>query len=140
MSLNIFNVCILILLLLSGCVDMPASKLPNEANERPPQTPFVWGNLSECKGCIIFKENKRTDVGFYVIAFTWKNYRELEVLESIGYDLPQKIWIDNQENKDKLHYLAIKEGIRYVKLTEDYTPKELEMARELCRKPVLDTR
>ena len=139
MFVSIFNACIIILLLLlPGCASTPDPKPTSEANEQAPRAPFVWGSFSESKGCVIFQENEKTDFGFYVVAFTWKKRLELEVIESMGYNLQQKIWVENQENKDKLHHLAIKDGIRYVKLMEDYTPEELQMARELCRKPTLD--
>lgn len=102
------------------------------------RAPFAWGVLSECKGCVIFKENKKTDVGFYVVVVTWKTQGELEVIESVDYDLQPKKWLQNQENIDELQRRAMKDGVRYVKLLEDYTPEELEAARAICRKPIVN--
>jgi len=122
--------------LLIGCASGPASRASEGTKPQEIRAPIAWGVLSECKGCVIFKENKKTDVGFYVVVVTWKTQGELEVIESVGYDLQPKKWLQNQENIDELQRRAMKDGVRYVKLMEDYTPEELEAARAICRKPI----
>jgi hypothetical protein len=122
--------------LLFGCVSGPETRKTEGTNPQTPRTPFTWGILSECKGCVIFKENKKTDVGFYIVVVTWKTQGELEVIESIDYDLQPTKWLESQENMDELQRVAVKGGLRYVKLMEDYTAEELEAARDICRKPI----
>ena len=132
-----FRVIVILLLgLLMGCASSPETRKTEAPKPQEPRTPFVWGVLSECKGCVIFKENKKTDVGFYVVVVTWKTQAELEVLETTGYDLQPTKWLQTQENVDELQRRALKDGLRYVKLMEDYTPEELEAARGICRKPI----
>jgi hypothetical protein len=128
----------IVLALLIGCASGPASRPSEGTKAQEMRAPFAWGVLSECKGCVIFKENKKTDVGFYVVVVTWKTQGELEVIESVDYDLQPKDWLQNQENIDELQRRAMKDGVRYVKLLEDYTPEELEEARAICRKPIVN--
>jgi outer membrane receptor for ferrienterochelin and colicin len=48
-------------------------------------------DLSQSKGCVIFREYKKTKIGFWVAAVTAKSHGELEVVESTNYDLDQKV-------------------------------------------------
>jgi hypothetical protein len=121
--------------LLFGCFFSSSTQtLQSEGSKS--RAPIVWGMLSGCKGCVIFKENKKTDVGFYVVAVTTKTQGELEVIESLNYDLQPKKWLVDQKSLDELQRRAMKDGLRYVKIMENYTPDELETARAICQKPI----
>jgi hypothetical protein len=96
--------------------------------------PVAWGLLSQSKGCVIFREYKKTKVGFWVVVVTAKSHGELEVIETVGYELDPKVWIENEENMNELQRRAMKDSIRYVKIQDKYTTEELEAARALCRK------
>jgi hypothetical protein len=96
--------------------------------------PVAWGLLSQSKGCVIFREYKKTKVGFWVVVVTAKSHGELEVIETVGYELDPKVWIENEENMNELQRRAMKDSIRYVKIQDKYTAEELEAARALCRK------
>jgi len=110
----------------------PASADTKLGAESP--EPIVWGILSHSKGCVIFREYKKTKVGFFVVVVTAKSHGELEVVETDGYVMDPKVWIENEENMNALQRVAIKDGIRYVKIQDKYTPADLEAARALCRK------
>jgi DNA-binding protein YbaB len=96
--------------------------------------PVVWGILSHSKGCVIFREYKKTKVGFFVVVVTAKSHGELEVVETDGYVMDPKVWIENEENMNELQRRALKDAIRYVKIQDKYTTEDLEAARNLCRK------
>lgn len=100
----------------------------------PAPEPVVWGILSHSKGCVIFREYKKTKVGFFVVVVTAKSHGELEVVETDGYEMDPKVWIENEENMNELQRRAVKDEIRYVKIQDKYTPEDLETARSLCRK------
>jgi hypothetical protein len=99
--------------------------------------PVAWGLLSQSKGCVIFREYKKTKVGFWVVVVTAKSHGELEVIETIGYELDPKVWIENEENMNDLQRRAMKDSVRYVKIQDKYSAEELEAARVLCRKDSL---
>ena len=94
--------------------------------------PVVWGLASSSKGCVIFREYKKTKVGFWVVAVTTKTHAELEVIEALDYQLDQKVWIEDEDSMNELQRLAMKDSIRYVKIQDKYSPEELEAARALC--------
>lgn len=124
--------------LLAGCFSVPDTRNPGDSKQQQSQAPIVWGTLSQCNGCVIFKENKKTDVGFWVVAFTWSTRSQLEVFETYGYDLEPATWSTSQESIDELQRLAIRDRIRYVKIPGDFTPDELYAARVLCHKSIID--
>src|SRR5580704_4916130 len=80
--------------------------------------PVAWGLLSQSKGCVIFREYKKTKVGFWVVVVTAKSHGELEVIETVGYELDPKVWIENEENMNELQRRAMKDSIRYVKIQD----------------------
>jgi len=54
------------------------------------------------------------------------------VIETQNYDLSQKKWV-GQDGADELMRIAAKDRIKYVKITEKYTPSQLEKARAACK-------
>jgi hypothetical protein len=115
------------------CVS-PSAVNADEKSGAESREPVAWGLLSQSKGCVIFREYKKTKVGFFVVIVTAKSHGELEVVESVGYELDPKVWIENEDNMNELQRRAMKDLIRYVKIQDKYTPEELEAARALCRK------
>jgi hypothetical protein len=110
------------------------------ADEKPESTraPSAWGMLGTHKACVIFREYRKTKVGFFVVVVTAKTHGELEVLEaSDGYEMDQKKYIEDEATMDQLQHRAIKDRLRYVKVQDKYTPEELEAARALCRQDVV---
>jgi hypothetical protein len=58
------------------------------ADEKPaaPAAPSAWGMLGEHRACVIFREYRKTKVGFFVVIVTTKTHGELEVVETTdGY-------------------------------------------------------
>lgn len=94
--------------------------------------PVAWGAMSQPDGCVIFREYHKTKVGFFVVALTTRTHGELEVLESKGYEMPKKIWLQTQEDMDELQRVAMKERLRFVKIRDKYQASELAEARDLC--------
>jgi hypothetical protein len=107
------------------------------ADEKPvaPRAPTAWGLLGDHRACVIFREYRKTKVGFFVVVITAKTHGELEVVETTdGYVMDQKKYLEDEATMDQLQHRAIKDGLRYVKIQDKYTPEELEGARALCRK------
>src|ERR1700757_1645488 len=51
-----------------------------------PRAPSAWGMLGTHKACVIFREYRKTKVGFFVVVITTKTHSELEVIETTdGY-------------------------------------------------------
>ena len=48
--------------------------------------------------------------------------------------MEQKKWVEDEPTMDELQHRAMKDGLRYVKIQDKYTPEELEAARALCQK------
>jgi len=69
-----------------------------------------------------------------VVVVTTKSHGELEVVETYGYSIDPKVWVENDENMNELQRRATKDAIRYVKIQDKYTPEELEAARAICAK------
>jgi hypothetical protein len=113
---------------------LPGSANADTKSSAESREPVAWGLLSESKGCVIFREYKKTKVGFWVVVVTAKSHGELEVVETVGYELDPKVWIENEENMNELQRRAMRDSIRYVKIQDKYTAEELEAARALCRK------
>jgi hypothetical protein len=97
--------------------------------------PIPWGMLSQSTGCLIFKEHRKTTGMFWGVAVTTKTFSVLEVVETQNYTLEQKQWKEDQENMDKLNRLALKDKIKFVKIPKDYSEKQLERARSMCKEP-----
>jgi hypothetical protein len=114
---------------MTACV---TSITPRPSSEGPPE-PQIWGVFAKPKACVIFREYKKVSYGFFVLVLLSRVHSELKVLESNGYDLQPGVWVKNEENMDELYKLAMKEGLRYVKLRDNYSPSELSAARELCQ-------
>ena len=115
-------------------VMLPGSVNADTKSSAESREPVAWGLLSQSKGCVIFREYKKTKVGFWVVVVTAKSHGELEVIESANYELVPKVWIENEENMNELQRRAMKDSIRYVKIQDKYTAEELEAARALCRR------
>lgn len=115
----------------------PSSISADTKSSAESREPVAWGLLSQSKGCVIFREYKKTKVGFWVVVITAKSHGELEVIETVGYELDPKIWIENEENMNELQRRAMKDSVRYVKIQDKYTADELEAARAICLKDSL---
>lgn len=103
--------------------------------DAPVPSASAWGILSPPKACVIFREYRKTKVGFFVIVVTTKTHSELEVIEATdGYLLEPKKWVEDEASLQELQHRATKDGLRYVKVPDKYTPQQLEAARALCRK------
>jgi len=124
---------IVLLCLVVGCADVTTFRSTAETKDKGMRAPVVWGAMSQCNGCVIFREYKKTRVGFWVVAVTSESHGELEVIETDGYVLEPKVWEQKQSNIDELQRRSIRDSVRYVKIQDDYTPEELEAARSLCR-------
>jgi hypothetical protein len=110
------------------------------ADEKPaaPRAPVAWGLLGAHKACVIFREYRKTKVGFFVVLITTKTHSELEVIETTdGYAMDQSKYVEDEPTMDLLQHRAIKDELRYVKVGDKYTPAELEAARALCRQEVV---
>jgi len=90
--------------------------------------------LTAHKACVIFREYRKTKVGFFVVVVTARTHSELEVVETTdGYVMDPKKYVEDEATMDVLQHRAIRDGLRYVKVSDKYTPAELEAARALCR-------
>lgn len=99
-----------------------------------PHKPSAWGLLTAHKACVIFREYRKTKVGFFVVIVTTKTHGELEVIEATdGYVMDPKKYVEDEVTMDDLQHRAIRDGLRYVKVSDKYTPEELEAARALCK-------
>jgi len=123
----------LLLFAITICSFSP-SRAADESSSTANREPLAWGLLTHSKGCVIFREYRKTKIGFWVVAVTAKSHGELEVIEALDYPMDQKVWIESDENMNELQRRAVRDSIRYVKLQDKYTPEELEAARALCIK------
>jgi hypothetical protein len=108
-----------------------------EKNKNVPQEPVVWGMLSQNKGCVIFKEYRKTSDTFWGVAISWKVQGALEVIETQNYNLEQKKWLETQENMNELMRLAVKDRLKFVKIPEKYPDDLLDKARQMCKEPTI---
>jgi len=100
--------------------------------------PSAWGMLGTHNACVIFREYRKTKIGFFVVVVTAKTHGELEVVEtSDGYAMDQKKYVEDEATMAQLQHRAIKDGLRYVKLQDKYSPEELQAARALCKQDVV---
>jgi hypothetical protein len=110
------------------------------ADEKPaaPRPPSAWGMLAAHKACVIFREYRKTKVGFFVVVVATKTHTELEVIETTdGYAMDKTKYVEDQAAMDELQHRSIRDALRYVKVQDKYTPEELEAARALCRQEVV---
>ena len=125
---------IVLLCLVVGCANVTTFRSTAETKGKGSRAPVVWGTMSQCNGCVIFREYVKTKVGFWVVAVTSESHGELEVIETDGYVLEPRVWEQKETNINELQRRAVQDKIRYVKIKDDFTPEELEAARSLCRK------
>ncbi len=125
---------IALICLLLGCANVTTFRSSGDSKGKSSRAPVVWGTMSECNGCVIFKEYQKTKVGFWVVAVTSESRWELEVIETEGYSLEPTVWEQKQSNIDELQRRAVQYKVRYVKIPDDFSPEELEAARRICRK------
>jgi hypothetical protein len=97
--------------------------------------PIAWGAPAGAKGCVTFREYEKIVVSASdtEMQTTAKSHFELEVVSSQGYDLPKKVWSDDQGTMDQLQNIAVQDRIRFVKIKDHYSPTDLEAAQSLCR-------
>lgn len=126
--------CAAVAALSSGCVMTTTVK---RKADQPDVEPVAWGVTSETPHCVIFKENIKQRAGFYVVAMTAQKFGELEVVEAIDYTLEQTLWPQTQESIDELQRIAQSDGVRFVKIPDQYRPSELNAARDICRETTL---
>jgi hypothetical protein len=103
----------------------------------PLPAPVAWGLTAGHEHCVIFREYKKTKGAFYLVVVTTKTHMELEVIESDGFNIDPKTYIEDQPTMDALNSRALNERLRYVKVQDKYTPAELQAARDLCKNPSL---
>ena len=129
------RVALLVLLcLVVGCANVATFRSTAETKGKGSRAPVVWGTMSQCNGCVIFREYMKTKVGFWVVAVTSESHGELEVIETDGYVLEPRVWEQKETNINELQLRSVQDKIRYVKIKDDFTPEELEAARIICRK------
>ena len=95
--------------------------------------PNTWGMLSSNSGCVIFAEGHKTKGRFYGVAVTTKTVGKLTLVETQNYTFDQNEVLETQENMDNLMRIAQKDHIKFVKISEKYSPELLEKARAACK-------
>lgn len=125
---------LVLLCLVVGCANVTTIRSTADTKGKGSRAPVAWGTISQCNGCVIFREYKKTKVGFWVVAVTSESHGELEVVETDGYVLEPRVWEQKDSNMNELQRRSVQDKIRYVKIQDDFTPEELEAARNLCRK------
>ena len=118
---------------IAALVSLSGTSAADEKNVEP-RAPSAWGMLGTHKACVIFRESRKTKVGFFVVVITAKTHSELEVIETTdGYMMDSSKYVEEEATMDQLQHRAIKDELRYVKVQDKYTPAELEAARALCK-------
>src|ERR1700741_4365243 len=78
------------------------------------RAPSAWGMLGTHKACVIFREYRKTKVGFFVVVITTKTHSELEVIETTdGYVMDPSKYVEDEATMDQLQHRAIKDQLRY---------------------------
>ena len=95
--------------------------------------PIAFGTMSNNSGCVIFAEGHQTSRKFYGIAATSKTVSKLTTIETQNYTFDQKVVLETQEDMDNLMRLAQKDHVKFVKISEKYSPELLERARAVCK-------
>jgi hypothetical protein len=125
-------------LLAAAAIASLAGIVSADQKPEPPRPPSAWGMLGTHKACVIFREYRKTKVGFFVIVVTTATHSELEVIEvTDGYTMDAAKYVEDEATMDQLQHRAIKDQLRYVKVQDKYTPKDLEDARALCKQDVV---
>jgi len=89
--------------------------------------------LSHNSGCVIFAEGHKTKGMFWGVAVTTKTMGKLTVIEAQNYTPDQKEYLETQDVMDDLMRHAQKDNLKYVKISEKYSPDLLETARATCK-------
>ena len=118
-------------LLLTSCVSFESGSVVGKNGSR---APVAWGMRGGAKNCIIFREYSKTSVGFAVVVAGMSSHAELEVIDSGGYEMSKKVWVEDGNSMNELQRLAEEDMLRFVKVQDGYTPDELNQARTLCGK------
>jgi hypothetical protein len=112
------------------------TKKDTDAAAAPAETaPFVWGFMGRHSGCVIFKEYARTTRKFFGIGPKSKTFSGLLVIATEGYSMPEKKWVEDDDGLKELQRLALRDGLTYVKIEENYSPELLAKAHQLCEQP-----
>jgi len=109
--------------------------VPGFANDKKPKVeedPVVFGVASQNSSCVIFRQYTEKNTKFWGVAVSQSRTSALEVIETQNYDLPKKKWV-GQDDADQLMRLALKDRVKYVKISEKYTANQLDKARAACR-------
>lgn len=114
--------------LIASCVNV--KHRPRKQTESA--APVVWGQMSNPTWCVIFKEYRKTTVGFFVFAVAAETKGVLEVIESTGFFMQPRVWQMTQAGMDELQRRSVDHHLRYVKIQDPYTEADLQAARALC--------
>lgn len=110
-----------------------AASVVASAQKTQTEDPVAWGVLSGNTGCVIFAEGHKTSGRFYGVAITTKTVGKLTLIETENYKFDQKEVPETQDNMNSLMTMAEKDHVKFVKITEKYTPELLEKARASCK-------
>ena len=119
-------------LIVAGLVLMASIAL-SARNKSQDADPIVWGALSGNSSCVIFAEGHKTSGKFYGVAITTKTVGKLTLIETQNYAFAQKEVLETQENMNNLMQMAQKDHVKFVKISEKYSPDLLEKARATCK-------
>ena len=119
-------------LIVAGLVLMASITLSAQ-NKSQDADPIVWGALSGNSSCVIFAEGHKTSGKFYGVAVTTKTVGKLTLIETQNYAFAQKEVLETQENMNNLMQMAQKDHVKFVKISEKYSPDLLEKARATCK-------
>jgi hypothetical protein len=97
------------------------------------------GMLDHNDGCVIFREYQKTKNRFYGVAETSKTFGMLDVIEARNHTPPKKTWVEDQDGMDDLQRMAVKDRLKFVKIPDKYTDKQLDKARTACKEPSTPT-
>jgi hypothetical protein len=95
---------------------LASASYSKERNKSTGQVPIAWGLLSQNKGCVIFREYRKTRGMIWGVAVTTKTQSELEVIESHNYNLEKKKWVEKPKDGNELIKFAVKDRIKFVNL------------------------
>jgi hypothetical protein len=112
----------------------PSTGSPDGNSAKEGKPPVAWGVLSGNSGCVIFAESRKTQVRF-VGVFLVTRPGQLDVLETQNYDMTQKQWKETREALQDLQKLGLANRLKFVKIPEKHTGRQLEAARALCKEP-----
>ena len=119
--------------LIVACLVLMASIALSAQNKSQNGDPIVWGALSGNSSCVIFAEGHKTSGKFYGVAITTKTVGKLTLIETQNYAFAQKEVLETQENMNNLMQMAQKDHVKFVKISERYSPDLLEKARATCK-------